>query len=210
VDRYEDGGPGPGQYKQLSFAENLKAKIFASFDRSRSLESEKGSQPETKRILPKKVNPPGPGNYDTHVSDFDRPKTGAKMGKAERTGIMNKDEAHKPGPCYLPKVEAQKKRNAKWSLAVSGRGNASPGDHKQVMSTTSHPSKSAMKHYEPGPGQYDITEAVNKLKKSPAYGMGRKRKSQLSNHYFPGPMEYEVNVDHSRKHYPAHKMGSAN
>jgi len=96
-------GPGPGEYKQLSFAEDLRKRVFDRLKNSKSLESQ-----QEERRTHSKMATPGPGKYYTQVSDFERPNTGGKFGQGKRTAMTHYDEDSKPGPIYLPNLTGGK------------------------------------------------------------------------------------------------------
>jgi len=98
-------GPGPGEYKQLSFAEDLRKRVFDRLKNSKSLESQ-----QEERRTHSKMATPGPGKYNTHVSDFERPNTGGKFGQGKRTAMTHYDEDSKPGPNLLAEPHWGQKR----------------------------------------------------------------------------------------------------
>jgi hypothetical protein len=150
--RYKDYNscqPGPGEYKIKSTLGGPKAVL--------------SGRPKAK----KKWSDPGPGAYNVHQSNNQRPQS-AKFGTAKRMPILNDCT---PGPGSYNNWDL---RDPRWA----------------TFGTSKRP-KTAKKSWDPGPGAYNIRST---LCEKPGKTIAGKRRSH-SIECTPGPGSYKIKMD---------------
>ena len=180
MDRYVDGGPGPGMYNPKLD----KGPEYSMQGKSGTMFGDNGM--------------PGPNNYNPNYSHVYPDSKGANMASKP----LDKHIDGGPGPgMYNPKLD----KGPEYSMQGKGDGvfgdNGMPGPNnynpnynavKPNNSGQTIAGKPTDKHVNsgPGPGMYDP-----KLDKGPAFSMQGKGDNMFGDNGMPGPNNYNPNYD---------------
>ena len=211
--RYKTPGPGQYEYKKFIGSEGPRITMSAKFGSSYYLGD--------KRYVP------GPGQYNsTNTNNYRNKNPAYRIGTAKRKGLYNSADFPGPGQ-YGPDNCTNKVRpkTPAWKIGTGLRPELNPGDKNTPgvgnynitkgigngpkYSMVGRGNTYGMNNQNPGPGQYNDTYIITKIK-NPSWKIGTSQRDdelkRIKREGVPGPGMYEFD-DRTRYKAPIYGFG---